>query len=66
MKFDLKKLLISLVAAAALNTGCVLFIEYVIKSVDAEVITSTVICLLWMIFAALFCRKTTNTENKEN
>lgn len=66
MKLDLKKLLISVLAAAALNAGCVLFMEYVIKSVDAEVIVSTVICLLWLIFAVLFCRKSSDSDSKES
>lgn len=66
MKFDLKKLLISLIAAAVLNGGCVLFMEYVIKSINAEVIVSTSICLLWMLYAVLFCRRMQKADSKEN
>lgn len=60
---DIKRLLISVLIWTAVNAGIVLLLELAVKSVTAEVIVSAVFCLLWLPFAALFCRR---REDKES
>lgn len=66
MSLKIKKLLISVIIASAVNAGAVLLCEYVFHSVTAEVIVSTVIGLLWVLFAVIFCRRTPEGKHKEN
>ena len=63
MSLKIKKLLISVIIASAVNAGAVLLCEYVFHSVTAEVIVSTV---MWVLFAVIFCRRTPEEKHKEN
>ena len=62
MKIDLKRLIISVLAWTVLNAGLVILFEAVIKNVTAEVAVSTAFSVLWLVYAAVFCRKAADTE----
>ncbi|MBR1393702.1 MAG: hypothetical protein IJ561_07710 [Ruminococcus sp.] len=66
MSLKIRKLLISVVIASAVNAGSVLLCEYVFHNVTAEVISSTVIGLLWVLYAVIFCRREHDEKHKEN
>ncbi len=60
MRFRIKKLAVSLLAATAVNAAAVLLCEFVIKTgAAAEVAVSTVIGLGWLIFVFAACREDT-------
>lgn len=66
MRIRINKLLISVLTVSAVNAVCVLIMENVIGSACAEVIVSTVISLLWLSYAAVFCINGADPESKES
>ena len=62
MTIDLKKLIVSVLVWTVLNTVLVVLFEKFIGNVTAEVTASTVFSVLWLVFAAVFCRKAGKAE----
>lgn len=54
---NIKKIIVSVLIWSVLNAGIVLLFEFAVGNAVAEVIASAVFSMLWVIYAAVFCRR---------